>query len=191
MVNTYNSSQSKYYVEAIQQPDYDATINKFNTSLAGGDLPNVVQVYDIGTQRMIDTKRILPIQDFIDKEKLPLVADLEPAVARYYTIGGKLYSMPFNSSAPVMYYDKNAFKEVGLDPEKKIWTYDEIMDAAKKLTVKDASGKVTRNGVVFTLYSWIFEQEQATQGALFADPNNGRETRATKWSSTTMPARTG
>jgi sn-glycerol 3-phosphate transport system substrate-binding protein len=179
MVNNYNSSQSKYYVEAIQQPDYDATITKFNTSLAGGDLPNVVQIYDIGTQRMIDTKRILPVQDFIDKESLPLVADLEPAVARYYTIGGKLYSMPFNSSAPVMYYDKNAFKEVGLDSEKKIWTYDEILDAAKKLTVKDASGKVTRSGVVFTLYSWIFEQEQATQGALFADPNNGRETRAT------------
>jgi sn-glycerol 3-phosphate transport system substrate-binding protein len=180
VVNNYNSSQSKYYVEAIQQPDYDATITKFNTSLAGGDLPNVVQVYDIGTQRMIDTKRILPVQDFIDNESLPLVDDLEPAVARYYTIGGKLYSMPFNSSAPVMYYDKNAFKEVGLDPEKKIWTYDEILDAAKKLTVKDASGKVTRSGVVFTLYSWIFEQEQATQGALFADPNNGRETRATK-----------
>src|SRR5207237_251049 len=56
LVNTYNSSQSKYYVEAIQQPDYDSTITKFNTSLAGGDLPNVVQIYDIGTQRMIDTK---------------------------------------------------------------------------------------------------------------------------------------
>jgi sn-glycerol 3-phosphate transport system substrate-binding protein len=180
LVNQYNSSQSKYYVEAIQQPDYDATITKFNTSLAGGDLPNVVQVYDIGTQRMIDTKRILPVQDFIDKEGLKLVDDLEPAVARYYTIGGKLYSMPFNSSAPVMYYDKNAFKEVGLDPEKKIWTYDELLDAAKKLTVKDASGKVTRYGAVFTLYSWIFEQELATQGALFADPNNGREARATK-----------
>ncbi|HET9221874.1 MAG TPA: ABC transporter substrate-binding protein, partial [Roseiflexaceae bacterium] len=180
VVNNYNSSQSKYYVEAIQQPDYDATITKFNTSLAGGDLPNVVQIYDIGTQRMIDTKRILPVQDFIDKENLPLIDDLEPAVARYYTIGGKLYSMPFNSSAPVMYFDRNAFKEVGLDPDKQIWTYDEILDAAKKLTVKDASGNVTRSGVVFTLYSWIFEQEQATQGALFAEPNNGRETRATK-----------
>lgn len=180
VVNNYNRSQSKYYVEAIQQPDYDATITKFNTSLAGGDLPNVVQIYDIGTQRMIDTKRILPVQDFIDKENLPLISDLEPSVARYYTIGGKLYSMPFNSSAPVMYFDRNAFKEVGLDPEKKIWTYDELLDAAKKLTVKDASGKVTRSGVVFTMYSWIFEQEQATQGALFADPNNGRENRATK-----------
>lgn len=180
LVNKYNSSQTKYYVEAVQQPDYDATITKFNTSLAGGNLPNVVQIYDIGTQRMIDTKRILPVQNFIDKEGLKLVDDLEPAVARYYTIGGKLYSMPFNSSAPVMYFDKNAFKEVGLDSEKKVWTYDELLDAARKLTKKDASGKIVRSGAVFTLYSWIFEQELATQGALFAEPNNGRETRATK-----------
>ncbi|MEO7911156.1 MAG: hypothetical protein ABIV47_16045, partial [Roseiflexaceae bacterium] len=180
MVNTYNSSQSKYYVEAIQQPDYDATITKFNTSLAGGDLPNVVQVYDIGTQRMIDTKRILPIQDFIDQEKLPLVADLEEAVARYYTIGGKLYSMPFNSSAPVMYFDKNAFKEVGLDANKTAWTYDEVLEAATKLTKKDASGKITRSGLDFSMYGWFLEQEIAIQGAISADPANGRSGRATK-----------
>jgi sn-glycerol 3-phosphate transport system substrate-binding protein len=53
VVNKYNSSQTSYYIEAVQQPDYDATIQKLNTSLAGGVLPNVVQIYDIGTQRMI------------------------------------------------------------------------------------------------------------------------------------------
>ena len=67
VVNKFNESQTKYYVEGIQQPDYDGTINKLNTTLAGGDLPNVVQIYDIGTQRMIDTKRIIPVQDFIDE----------------------------------------------------------------------------------------------------------------------------
>ena len=109
VVNKFNTSQTEYYVEAIQQPNYDDTINKLNTSLAGGSLPNVVQIYDIGTQRMIDTKRILPVQDFIDKEGLTdMVNDFEPAVKSYYTVNGKLYSMPFNSSAPVMYYDKNA-----------------------------------------------------------------------------------
>ena len=82
--------------------------------------------------------------------------------------------MPFNSSAPVMYYDKNAFKEVGLDPDKPPQTYDEVFAAAQKLVKKDASGKIIRSGVDFTLYGWILEQELATQGALFADPNNGR-----------------
>jgi sn-glycerol 3-phosphate transport system substrate-binding protein len=175
VVNRFNTSQTKYYVEAIQQPNYDDTINKLNTSLAGGSLPNVVQIYDIGTQRMIDTKRILPVQDFIDKENLTeLVNDLEPAVRSYYTVNGKLYSMPFNSSAPVMYYDKNAFKEVGLDPEKPPTTYDEVLEAAKKLVKKDASGKITRSGVDFSLYGWILEQQCAIQTSLYAAPDNGR-----------------
>src|SRR4029453_4926527 len=104
-VNKYNSRQTSYFIEGVQQPDYYATIQKLNTSLAGGALPNVVQIYDIGTQRMIDTKKIVPVQDLIDKEKLDIMSDLESAVARYYTIGGKLYSMPFNSSAPVMYFN--------------------------------------------------------------------------------------
>ena len=102
VVNRFNAHQSKYFIDAVSQPDYDATINKLNTSLAGGELPNVVQVYDIGTQRMIDTKKIVPVQDLIDKEKLDIIKDLELAVASYYTIAGRLYSMPFNSSAPVM-----------------------------------------------------------------------------------------
>lgn len=175
VVNKFNESQTKYYVEGIQQPDYDATINKLNTTLAGGDLPSVVQIYDIGTQRMIDTKRVIPVQDFVEKDnQQALVDDLEPAVRSYYTVNSKLYSMPFNSSAPVMYYDKNAFKEVGLDPNNPPQTYDEVLAAARKLTKKDASGKIIRSGVDFTLYGWILEQEMATQNAVYLDPNNGR-----------------
>ena len=152
VVNKFNTSQTKYYVEAIQQPDYDNTINKLNASLAGGALPNVVQVYDIGTQRMIDSKRIIPVQDLVEKDgQQAIISDLEPAVASYYTVNGKLYSMPFNSSAPVMYYNKTAFKEVGLDPDKPPTTYDEVLEAAKKLTKKDSSGKIIRSGVDFTL----------------------------------------
>jgi sn-glycerol 3-phosphate transport system substrate-binding protein len=175
VVNKFNSSQTKYYVEAVQQPNYDDTINKLNTSLAGGDLPNVVQIYDIGTQRMIDSGRILAVQDFIEKENITdLIPDMEPAVARYYTVNGKLYSMPFNSSAPVMYYDKNAFREVGLDPDNPPETYDEVFAAAQKLVKKDANGNITRSGVDFTLYGWILEQQLAKQNVLYAEPDNGR-----------------
>ena len=175
VVNKFNESQTKYYVEGIQQPNYDDTINKLNTSLAGGDLPNVVQIYDIGTQRMIDTKRIIPVQDFVDEGQPAGPGGRPRAGGRsYYTVNGKLYSMPFNSSAPVMYYDKNAFKEVGLDPDKPPQTYDEVFAAAQKLAKKDASGKIIRSGVDFTLYGWILEQEMATQSAVYLEPDNGR-----------------
>jgi sn-glycerol 3-phosphate transport system substrate-binding protein len=180
VVDKYNASQSKFVVEAVSQPDYDATINKLNTSLAGGELPSVVQVYDVGTQRMVDTKKVTPVGDLLTKEKLDVAADLEPAVASYYTIGGKLWSMPFNSSAPVMYFNAAAFKEAGLDVTKRVWTYDELLSASKKLTKKDADGKIVRAGLGFTLYSWILEQELATQTAVFAEPDNGRTKRATK-----------
>lgn len=181
MVNKFNSGQTKYYVETVANGLYDDTIAKFRTSLAGGALPNVVQIYDIGTQAMIDTKKMVPVQDFINKENLQsLVQDLEPAVASYYTVNNTLYSMPLNSSAPVLYYDKNAFKEAGLDPNKPPATYSEVLAAAKKLVKKDASGKITRSGLDFSLYGWILEQEFAEQDALLAEPNNGRSGRATK-----------
>src|SRR5690242_21565053 len=97
---------------------------------------------------MIDSKRIIPVQDFIEKNnQQDLVKDLEPAVASYYTVNGKLYSMPYNSSAPVLYYDKYAFKEDGLAPDQPTQTYDEGFAAAQKLVKKDSSGKIVRSGL--------------------------------------------
>jgi sn-glycerol 3-phosphate transport system substrate-binding protein len=142
----------------------------------------VAQIYDIGTQRMIDTKQIIPVQDLIDRDHLQsAVDDLEPAIRSYYTIGGKLYSMPFNSSTAVMYYDKNAFKAAGLDPNQKVWTYSQILAAAKKLTTKDASGKIVHAGISFYDYAWFFEEALAAQNALHSSPDNGRTQRASKY----------
>ncbi|HZR43074.1 MAG TPA: ABC transporter substrate-binding protein [Ktedonobacteraceae bacterium] len=182
VINKYNQSQNKYHVTGVFQSSYDDTLSKFNASIVGNNLPNVVQIYDIGTQRMIDTKKIVPVQNLINRDHLQsIVDDLEPAIRSYYTIGGTLYSMPFNSSTAVMYFDKNAFRQAGLNPDQKAWTYDELLAAAKKLTTRDASGKVARTGVALFDYAWLFEQEEAIQNALQATPDNGRTQRATKF----------
>ena len=104
-------------------------------------MPALVQVFDIGTRLMIDLKVATPVQDFIDKEKYD-ISDLEPNVLAYYTVDGKLWSMPFNTSNPMLYYNKDMFKAAGLDPDKPPRTWAEVEDAAKKLTKKDAAGKV-------------------------------------------------
>jgi len=182
LINKYNLSQDKYYVQGVFQASYDDTLSKFSAATASQSLPNVVQIYDVGTQRMIDTKKIVPVQDLIARDNLQsLLTDIEPAILSYYSIGGKLYSMPFNSSTAVMYYDKNAFRQAGLDPNKKAWTYDDVVAAAQKLTVKDASGKITRAGVGLYGYAWLLEQEEAIHNALHATPDNGRTSRATKY----------
>jgi sn-glycerol 3-phosphate transport system substrate-binding protein len=179
LVADFNSSQSKIQVEAIFQGTYDDALSKLNTALASNSAPAVVQVYDIGQRFMIDSGEIVPVQSFVDRDKFEL-GDFEPAVLNYYKVEGKLYSMPFNSSSSILYYNKDAFKEAGLDPEKPPKTFEEVTDFAKKLVKKDASGATVRYGFHQSIYGWLFEQYMAVSGGLFADNGNGREKRATK-----------
>jgi sn-glycerol 3-phosphate transport system substrate-binding protein len=175
----FNTSQQKCYVTPTYQGSYDDSLNKLKAGLQSKAIPAVVQLFDIGTRLLVDLKVATPVQDFIDKEKYD-VSDLEPNVLAYYTVDGKQWSMPFNSSNPMLYYNKDMFKQAGLDPEKPPRTWAEFEDAARKLTVKDANGKVTRPGAVFAIYGWFFEQLLAVSGGYYADNENGRAAPATK-----------
>lgn len=182
MVNRYNQSQNKYYVDAVFQASYDDTINKINTALAGGELPHVAQIFDIGTQRMIDTGKIVPVQTLVERDKLQKdVDDIEPAVRSYFTVNNVMNSMPFNNSTAMVYVNKNMLKEAGLDPNKTIWTYNELLDAAKKMTKKDSSGKITRAGFAIHPGSWFMEQQNAVHQEFIINPENGRKERGTEW----------
>ncbi len=184
IIDGFNKSQSNIKVEGVFQGNYDDLLAKLNTAIASNAAPALVQVYDIGQVYMRDSGQIVPMQAFIDRDKFD-TKDFEPAVINYYKYQDKLQSMPFNSSSAILYYNKDAFKEAGLDPEKPPVTFSEIADAAKKLTKKDASGKVTRYGFGPSIYGWLYEQLMATSGALYADNGNGRDNRAQKvlWNS--------
>jgi sn-glycerol 3-phosphate transport system substrate-binding protein len=179
IVTNFNASQSAIKVTTVYQGGYDDLLSKLNTALASNAAPALVQVYDIGQRYMYDSGEVVPMQAFIDRDKFS-TADFEPAVINYYKYQDKLQSMPFNASSSIFYYNKDAFKEVGLDPEKAPLTFTEITDAAKKLTKKDASGQTVRYGFGPSIYGWFFEQLMATSGALYADNGNGRDDRATK-----------
>ena len=128
---------------------------------------------------MYDLDVAVPMQDFIDKEKFS-VADIETNIMAYYSINKKLYSMPFNTSNPMLYYNKTAFTAAGLDPNKPPRTFDEVAQYAAKLTKKDAAGKVSQYGYSMAIYGWFFEQLLAVSGANFLDNGNGRDALATK-----------
>ncbi len=179
MVAGYNKSQSNITVEAVFQGTYDDLLSKLNTALASNAAPALAQVFDIGQRYMYDTKEVLPMQAFIDRDKFD-TSQFEPAVINYYKYQDKLQSMPFNASSSILYYNKDAFKEVGLDPEKPPTTFSEVRDYAKKLTKKDASGQTVRYGFGPSIYGWFFEQWMAVSGQLYADNGNGRDDRATK-----------
>ncbi|MEW6233186.1 MAG: ABC transporter substrate-binding protein [Chloroflexota bacterium] len=179
LVKRFNESQKNVVVEATFQGSYDDSLNKLKAGLQSGDVPAVVQLFDIASRLMIDLDVVVPIQNFIDKEKY-VISDFETNVLAYYTVGNKLYSMPFNTSNPMLYYNKDLFKAAGLDPNKPPRTFDEVRDYARKLTKKDASGKVTQYGIAIAAYGWFFEQLLAVSGGEYVNNGNGRDARATK-----------
>jgi sn-glycerol 3-phosphate transport system substrate-binding protein len=173
MANDFNSSQKACHVTPIYQGTYDDSLNKLKAGIQGKDVPAVVQLFDIGTRQLVDLKVMTPVQNFVDKEKYDL-SDLEPNVLAYYTVENKLQSMPFNSSNPLLYFNKDMFKAAGLDPAKPPRTFEEFTAAARALTKKEGT-KTTVYGANFAIYGWFFEQFLAVSGEYYVDKNNGRD----------------
>ena len=129
----------------------------------------MIQTFEIGTMSMINSGKIKPIQEFIDADRYDM-SGLEENIANYYSLDGKFYSMPFNSSTPVMYYNKDAFKAAGLDPEAAPATFEEVEEASKEIVKSNPEMK----GFALQAYGWLWEQLLANQGALLLNNDNGR-----------------
>ena len=139
LVNKFNEENTDgITVEAVYQGEYDDTINKLKSAQIGNMGADLVQIYDIGTRFMIDSGWVIPMQELIDADGYD-ISQIEPNIAAYYTVNNELYSMPFNSSTPILYYNKDMFDEAGIDYPDGSWTWDEFYDIAEKLTKEDGS----------------------------------------------------
>lgn len=173
LVEQFNKSRPDIQVEAIYQGSYDESLSKLKTALGSGTGPTIVQVYEIGSRFMIDSRAITPMQTFIDADGFDL-GQLEKNILAYYTFDGRLYSMPFNTSNPILFYNKTMFREAGLDPDHPPKTFGEVKKAAEALS-KDGV-----YGASFAIYGWFMEQLFAVQGKEYVDNGNGREGLATR-----------
>ncbi len=178
IIADYNKTNGKKItVKGVFQGNYDEAIAKYKAAAQTNSTPALMQTYDIGTRFMIDSGTIKPVQDFIDAEKYD-VSDLQPNIAGYYTVDKKLYSMPFNTSMPVFYYNKDVFKKAGLDPDKPPTTLAEITKDAQAIKKAGAA----KYAFTSAIYGWFVEQEIAANGNLYCSPDNGRNGVATQMS---------
>lgn len=168
IVEEYNKSQDKIEVEALYQGSYQEALNKFKSVQGTDKAPALIQLNEISTEYMYNSGAITPMQEFVKKDNYDLTK-LEDTLINYYTINGTLYSMPFNSSASILLYNKDAFKEVGLDPEKAPKSYKELAEAAKKLTKG-----TERYGFAMIMDAWFIEQLLANENTLYVNEENGR-----------------
>ena len=177
LIGEFNAQhKGKIKVDLSFKSDYDTALAAYKNA-SPKQRPDVLQMYDIGTRYMIDSKTIIPAQEFIDADHYD-VSGLQPNISGYYTVDGKLYSMPFNTSMPLLYINKQAFKKAGLDPNKPPATLADIMKDAKK--IKATSGESVRYPFGSTIYGWFFEQWDAVANQDLCNAQNGRTGRATK-----------
>lgn len=133
----FNAENPDITVEAVYTGNYDDTVTKIQTAMQGGTPPDLF--VSLATQRftMASTGMAIPLDDLIaadGAEGEAYIKDFLTGFMEDSYVDGKIYSIPFQRSTEILYYNKDAFKEVGLDPEAPPTSWDELVEYGKKLT---------------------------------------------------------
>ncbi|HPE69972.1 MAG TPA: ABC transporter substrate-binding protein [Thermotogota bacterium] len=174
IVNAFNEANPGIEVVPQFTGSYAETLTKAIASVRAGNPPHIVQVYEVGLQTMLDSNAIVPLYEFADPD-YDFGGIIAP-ILDYYTVNGKLYSMPFNSSTAILYFNKELFEKAGLDTTNPPGTFAEIMEAGKKLV----DSGVCAGGISFGWPAWIFEQMHSYHGFFYSNNENGRTGRSTE-----------
>ncbi len=172
LATDFNNSQKEYKVVTTFKGSYPESMTAAIAAHRAGNAPHILQVFEVGTATMMASKgAIVPVAEMMKASGLKFDPNAYiGAVSGYYTApNGQMLSFPFNSSTTIFYYNKDAFKAAGLDPEKAPSTWPEVALAAAKL-------KASGHKCPFTTswQSWTqLESFSAWHNVEFATKRNG------------------
>jgi len=148
LVSEFQAENPDITVKAIYSGNYSDTMTKAMTALKGGTPPNLSVILSTEIFTLMDNDAIVPFDDLVTTaQEKQWLDSFYPALMENSRTAGKTWSIPFQRSTIVMYYNKDAFRKAGLDPDVPPATWDELVEMGKKLVVKDSSGKITQWGL--------------------------------------------
>jgi sn-glycerol 3-phosphate transport system substrate-binding protein len=157
-------------VKPVYSGTYQESIVKALTAFKSGQPPHIAVLLSTDMFTLIDEDAIVPIDGLAtsadDRKWLGGFFDSFMMNSR---TGGKTWGVPFQRSTIVLYWNKELFREAGLDPDKGPASWDQMVEYAKKLTKTDASGNVTQWGVKIPSSGfpyWLFQGLTTPNGAL-------------------------
>jgi sn-glycerol 3-phosphate transport system substrate-binding protein len=173
IANKFNASQQDYKVVPVFKGGYAESMSAAIAAARAKHPPHILQVFEVGTATMMAAQGVVkPVYKVMQEagEKFDPTGYM-PAVASYYTdTTGHMLSMPFNSSTTVFYYNKDAFRKAGLDPDRPPKTWEEAGDAAAKIKATAA----TSCAFTTAWQSWVqLESMSAWHNVPFATKENG------------------
>lgn len=134
--------------------DPDAGSQKVLTQLAGRVYPDLFAIYDPATISVFARKGVLVDLGPLMKANGISIKDFWPQLAPYITRQGKVCGLPENCGPYVLFYNKRLFREAGVPPPHKGWTWDDLLAAARRLTIKDQNGRTVQFGIGY-IEPWI------------------------------------
>ncbi|MDX6751593.1 ABC transporter substrate-binding protein [Geminicoccaceae bacterium 1502E] len=157
----YSEQTPGVTITPVYTGSYQDTIAKTLTATRGGTPPDIAVILAVDSFTLYDEDLIVPVADLAQSDEAKAWLDsFYPAFLENGRIEGKAWGVPFQRSTPVLYWNKETFKEAGLDPEVPPASWEEQVEFARKLTKKDASGNVTQYGVQIPSSGfpyWLFQ----------------------------------
>ncbi len=172
LADGFNKSQSEYKVNPVYKGSYTETLTAAIAAFRAKQAPHIVQVFEVGTANMMAAKgAVYPVYQLMADAKEPFdpKAYIGPVYGYYSTTDGKLLSMPFNSSTPVLYWNKELLSKAGLDPNKPPKTWPELGEMAKKAVAAGAKCGFTPQWQTWTM----IENYGAYHNLPYATKDNG------------------
>lgn len=181
LVKGFNESQKEIKATPVFTGSYDETLIKTRAASKAGKPPAVVIMSANFLTDLAIEKEIQPLDDLIaadGKSNVSFMAQFFPALAPNAIIDGHVYGAPFQNSTPLLYYNADHFRSVGLDPDKPPQTWGEFLTAAKKLTQREGE-RTTRWGVMlpsnYDYGGWILEALTMSNGGRYYNEDYGGE----------------
>ena len=172
LAKQFNESQKDYKIVPTYKGTYDESMTSAIAAFRSGNAPDILQVFEVGTATMMASKgATVPVAKVMKDAGANFDPSAYiPAVAAYYTApNGEMLSFPFNSSTTIFYYNKDAFKKAGLNPDKAPTTWPEVFEAATKLKASGHSCPMT-----LAWQGWTqLESFSAWHNVEFATEKNG------------------
>ncbi len=181
VVEAFNTGHPDVHVTASYTGSYDDTSVKTRAAMAGGRPPAVVLMSANYIRDYAITGEAAPLDELITRGNQTTDQFMDqfwPALRSNAVEAGHVMGVPFQNSTPVLYYNVDAFREVGLDPDKPPVTWGEWVDAAKRLTKRDGS-QVTRWGLMMNEVEdnlmWLVSGFAMSNGGQYFDADWGGE----------------
>ncbi len=150
LTRSFTQQNPTINVTPIYSGDYVSTFSKVQQQVQAGSPPDVAIINAAAIYSLTDTKAVLQLDDLIKTSGgAAYINDFFPAFLMNSQLNGQTWGIPFQRSTLISYYNKDLFQKAGLDPATPPKNWTELVAMGKKLTQKDASGKVTAYGVGF------------------------------------------